>query len=152
MPSFNQAARNICRIDLSALESPRPPTGEGSDRLPAGKPPEGFVRRKTGVIPVWAKAVRLVANRIDGWPPVSDGVYLVEDFIRVAETVQRKHGAGEWDVLVYAVEDPNGGADVHPYGQDNPYRRLRSARGHRIKQIARFSYMRWDWYDFTVLG
>ncbi|MGE3308681.1 MAG: hypothetical protein AB7O66_01835, partial [Limisphaerales bacterium] len=53
-------------------------------------------------------------------------------------------------VLVYAVDDLNAGLDVHPNGRDNPNRRLRKAQGHKIKQIARFSYMRWDWYDFSI--
>lgn len=111
-------------------------------------PPAGFVVRKAAIIPTWTKVIALVANGIDGRPPVSDGVYSVEQFMKVADEIQRRHGAGEWDALVYAMDDPNAGLEVHPYGRDNPYRRLRSARGHKVSQIGRFSYMQWDWYDF----
>jgi len=135
--------------DAVVTRAPRGYVREGEVYRPRGMLPAGFVARKAALIPVWAKAIALVANSIDGWPPVSDGVHSVEQFIKVAEEIQRRRGAGEWDVLVYAMDDPNAGLAVHPYGHDNPYLRLRSARGHKVKQIARFSYMRWDWYDFT---
>jgi len=131
----------------------RPPRGyvrEGEVYRPSGSPPNGFIARKVAIIPAWAQAITLVANGIDGLPPVSDGVYSIEEFARIADDIQRRPGAGEWDVLVYAVDDPNASMEVYPYGRGNPYRRLRRAPGHRVKQIARFSYMRWDWYDFTM--
>ncbi len=131
----------------------RPPRGyvrEGEVYRPAGRPPESFVARKAVVIPPWAKVIALVANGIDGWPPVSDAVYSVEEFIKAGDGLQQRPGGGEWDVLVYAMDAEDAGVVVRPYGLDNPYRRLRSARGHRAKQIARFSYMRWSWYDFTT--
>jgi hypothetical protein len=137
--------------DAVVVRAPRGYVREGEVYRPRGIPPAGFVARRTAVIPVWAKAIRLVANSIDGWPPVPDGVNSVEQFLLAAGDLQLKQGAGEWDVLVYAVDDPNAGVELHPYGRDNPYRRLRSARGHKLKQIARFSYMRWMWYDFTAV-
>lgn len=109
---------------------------------------DGFSSRKVVTIHAWAKAVRLVANGIDGWPPISDAVYSVEEFIEKAERLQLMWGGGEWDVLVYAVSDPKAGREVHPYGADNPYRLLRSRPGERVKRIALFSYMRWNWYEF----
>lgn len=133
----------------------RPPRGyvqDGELYRPAGKPPEGFVARRAVAIPSWARVVALVANGIDGWPPVADALYSVEKFIKEADDLQRRPGAGEWDVLVYAMDGADAGVTVRPYGLDNPYRRLRSARGHRVKQIAQFSYMRWDYYDFTTPG
>lgn len=110
--------------------------------------PKGFKTRKEAIIPAWAKAVRLVANGIDGWPPIEDGVYSVEEFLGEAEQLQLQPGGGEWDVLVYAVSEAGAGREVHPYGESNPYRQLRSRPGERVKQIARFSYMLWNWYEF----
>lgn len=133
----------------------RPPRGyvqEDEVYRPAGRPPEGFVARRAVAIPSWARVVALVANGIDGWPPVSDARFSVEEFIKEADDLQRRPGAGEWDVLVYAMDGADAGVTVRPYGLDNPYRRLRSARGHRVKQIAQFSYMRWHWYDFRTTG
>lgn len=136
--------------DAVVKRAPRGYVRDGELYRPARRPPEGFVARKAVAIPAWATIIALVANGIDGWPPVSDGVYSVEQFLKVAGEIQRRPGAGEWDVLVYAMDSLNTGLEVHPYGLDNPYRRLRSAHGHRAQQIARFSYMRWHWYDFAT--
>lgn len=135
---------------VNGLLLPRMGVSEGDSCRLNATPPDGFVARKTATIPAWASAVTLVANSIDGRPPIGDGVYSVKEFVRLADDLQCLPGAGEWDVLVYAVDDLNAGLELHPYGRDNPYRRLRKAPGHKIKQIARFSYMRWDWYDFSI--
>lgn len=110
--------------------------------------PKGFRTRKEAIIPAWAKAVRLVANGIDGRPPIEDGVYSVEELLAEAEQLQLQLGGGEWDVLVYAVSEAGAGREVHPYGASNPYRQMRSRQGERVKRIARFSYMQWAWHDF----
>ena len=74
----------------------------------------------------------------------------VNEFIRHAKDFQFRSGAGEWDVLVYAVESPEHAQRVvWPYGRDHPYRRLRSDRGHRVKLLARFDYMRWAFFEFV---
>ncbi len=137
--------------DAVVKRAPRGYVRDGEVYRPARRPPEGFVARKAVVIPSWAKVIALVANGIDGWPPVSDAVYSVEEFIKAGDGLQQRPGGGEWDVLVYAMDGDDAGVVVRPYGLDNPYRRLRSARGHRVKQLARFSYMRWHWYDFRDL-
>ena len=149
MPIHNRTERRDRRPDFSSSVPPGSTTDAISSRI-FPKPPDGFAARKSAIIPAWAKVVALVANSIDGWPPVSDGIYSIEEFPKVAAEVQGRSGAGEWDVMVYAMDDPNAALEVYPYGRDNPYRRLRGARGHRVKQIARFSYMHWDWYDFAV--
>jgi hypothetical protein len=131
---------NASLWDAVVVRAPRGYVRDGEVYRPRRMPPVGFVARKIVTIPVWAKVITLVANGIDGRPPVSDGVYSVEQFIKVAEEAQHRQGAGEWDVLVYAMDDPNAALEVYPYGRDNPYRRLRRTRGHRVKQIARFSY------------
>ena len=136
--------------DAVAVGHPRGYVRDGEIYRPIGSPPDGFIARKVATIPAWARVVTLVANGIDGAPPVSDGVYSIEEFMRIADDLQRKPGAGEWDVLVYAMDDPNAGMEVFPYSKNNPYRRLRRAPGHQGKQIASFTYMRWDWYDFTI--
>jgi hypothetical protein len=108
-----------------------------------------YWRKKAVAIPAWANAIRLVANGIDGYPPFGDARYSVEEFRKKAPRLQRMEGGGEWDVLVYAVADPALCREVHPYGSDNPYRRLRSRPGGRVKQVAEWSYMRWTWHDFN---
>ncbi len=110
--------------------------------------PKDFRTRKEAIIPAWAKAVRLVANGIDGWPPIEDRVYPVEEFLAEAEQLQLRAGSGEWDVLVYGVSDSSAGCEVRPYGASNPYRQLRSRVGERVKPVARLSYMRRNWYEF----
>ena len=67
--------------DAVVVRAPRGYVREGEVYRPRGIPPAGFVARRTAVIPVWAKAIRLAANSIDGWPPVPDGVYSVEQFL-----------------------------------------------------------------------
>ena len=88
--------------DAVVTRAPRGYVRDGEVYRPAGSPPEGFVARKAVVIPSWAKVIALVANGIDGWPPVSDAVYSVEEFIKAGDGLQQRPGAGEWDVLVYA--------------------------------------------------
>ncbi len=111
-----------------------------------------FARTRVVTIPLWAQAIRLVANGIDGWPPCGDQVFAVEGFLGKTQSLQVQPGVGEWDVLVYAVSDPNGCTEIHPYGRDHPYRRLRAARGYSVRQIAQFSYMHWDFYTFKKEG
>jgi hypothetical protein len=113
------------------------------------KPPIGFRRRKAVIIPSWATTIRVVANAIDGCPPITDGVYAVDDWLEKAGWLQSRLGAGEWDVRVYALDDPEGAREIHPYGAQNPYRKLRALPGHQAKCIAAFDYMRWFWHDFS---
>ena len=109
-----------------------------------------FAHRKTATIPAWAKAVRLVGNGIDGYPPQLPEQLAVDEFLRCAKDFQLQSGGGEWDVLVYAVENPESECrTIWPYGRDNPYRRLRSERGRRVKLIAQCDYMRWTFFDFV---
>jgi hypothetical protein len=108
-----------------------------------------FARRKLVAIPAWAKAIRLVSNAIDGYPYLTDGVYDVDAFIANATELQRKGGQGEWNVLVYAITDPEGCVEWHPYGREHPYRQLRSKRGHHVKLLAELSYMMWNAYTFV---
>jgi len=54
--------------------------------------PDGFSSRKVATIHAWAQAVRLVANGIDGWPPISDAVYSVEEFIEKAGHTELSSG------------------------------------------------------------
>lgn len=155
-PEQFQAALERGRVHSKSLWDAvvkRPPRGyiqDGEAYRPAGKPPEGFVARRAVAIPAWAKVVALVVNGIDGWPPMPDARYSVEEFIQASDGLQQRPGGGEWDVLVYAMDADDAGVTVRPYGLDNPYRRPRSARGHRAQQVARFSYMRWHWYDFAT--
>jgi len=112
---------------------------------------EKWAGRKTVVLPAWAKQVRLVVNNIDGWSRNDDGVYQVSEFIFNAGQFQMLGGMGEWEVLVYGVstwdKDPK---IVQPYGQDNPYRELKSGGGVRVKKLACFDYMYRKFYDFKT--
>ena len=109
-----------------------------------------FDHHETAIIPAWAKAVRFLGNGIDGYPPPMPEQMTVDEFIRQAKDFQFRSGGGEWDVLVYALESPERAARVvWPYGRDNPYRRLRSDRGQRVKLLARFDYMRWVFFEFV---
>lgn len=108
-----------------------------------------FSNRRTVKIPAWAKAIQLVGNGIDGYPPAMPEELSVAEFVQRAHELQLKSGSGEWDVLVYATDHPKRRpCTVHPYGANNPYRRLRSRRGCHVKLLARFDYMRWEFFDF----
>ena len=75
----------------------------------------------------------------------------VQEFLRSGKALQLRNGGGEWDVLVYAVDNPEAQSQVvQPYGKDNPYRRLRTNRGCRVKLIATSSYMRWTYLSFEA--
>lgn len=107
-----------------------------------------YDQRSRVLIPDWADLIRLVGNGIDGWPPLRDRTYPVAEFVAQARALQALgvNGAGEWDVLVYAVHGP--ARVCHPYGADHPYRQLRAGRGGRVQQVAEFSYMHWHHYRF----
>lgn len=94
-------------------------------------------------IPEWARQVHLVANAIDGTPPYLPQQQLTpQQFRRRYAKVRSARGAGEWDVTAYAVEHPTVPVRVYyPYGSHNPYRRLCSTPGQRVKRIAHWSYM-----------
>ena len=110
-----------------------------------------FTRTEAVTLPKWTKALRFVPNGIDGWPPQMPEVLTVEEFLRNADELQRHDGAGEWDVLVYAVDQPEiAPRVVYPCGRDNPYRKLRTDRGFRVKLVATFDYMRWAYIEFTT--
>lgn len=101
------------------------------------------------LIPPWATRVVLVANGIDGYPPRMPDLLTVEAFLAQAPELDRLDGHGEWDVLVYAVEDPKRARLYPKYGRDHPYRALRSQAGKHVKLIHRFSYMHWPLPQFT---
>jgi len=110
-----------------------------------------FARRATARIPAWAKAIRFVTNGIDGYPPHMPAELSVVDFLQNARELQLRSGAGEWDVLAYAVDHPDRKSRVvQPYGPENPYRKLRTDRGCRVKLIATFGYMRWTFFNFEA--
>jgi len=60
---------------------------------PAGDPPRASSPARP-CDPSWAKVIALVANGIDGWPPVSDAVYSVEEFIKAGDGLQQRPGLG----------------------------------------------------------
>jgi len=66
-----------------------------------------FAHRQTATIPVWAKAVRLLGNGIDGYPPPMPSQMPVDIFIQRAANLQLQSGGGEWDVLVYVWRTRN---------------------------------------------
>jgi hypothetical protein len=110
-----------------------------------------FDRREQVHIPKWAKAIRLVRNGIDGYPPPLPEQLTIDEFLKHARTYQLLCGGGEWDVLVYAVGNPDRSCRViYPYGLDNPYNKLRSDKGQRVKLLARFDYMRWVFFTFVA--
>ena len=108
-----------------------------------------FYYRREVVIPAWATEIILVANQIDGYPPYGDQNFTPKKFLEKAVELQTKHGAGEWEVRVFAVSDPKRAGYLQPYGKDNAIRSIRGRRGGRVRQIATFDYMRWDFYKFT---
>jgi hypothetical protein len=112
-----------------------------------------FSRAKVVTIPEWAREIHLVANAIAGHPPYGlEGRYTVEDFMFHARNqviLQTLEGGGEWDCLIYAVQDGDLVKEAYPYGPHNGYRVLRSRKGGRLKMIAQMSYMRDTFYYFV---
>jgi hypothetical protein len=137
------------------LSAERPQNKEHDDRQIhfAMRALSDFAKRRRVTIPPWTQEIQLVCNAIDGYPPFSDQVFSVEAFVQKAPALQLQSGGGEWDVLVYAIEQPGKPYyTVQPYGPDNSYRRLRSGPGNKVKVIARFDYMCWVFFHFEPPG
>ncbi len=103
------------------------------------------MKSKTTSIPAWVQEIRLIHNGIDGYPPseMPDSMD-VSEFLKKAKVLQNLEGGGEWDDLIYGIEYTGSPSTIyHPYGQQNPYRRLRSDGTCRVVYLGMFSYMHW---------
>jgi hypothetical protein len=101
------------------------------------------MRAKTTIIPSWVKEIHFIKNGIDGWPPsgIPDSMG-VEEFLSKFKALDSLEGAGEWDILIYGIQYPGVPCSTyHPYGQSNPYRRLRSTKDNRAIYLGMLSYM-----------